>query len=340
MSSTSRDLVMQTLEFRAPSRAPRQLWVLPWAERNYPEQLRRINEDYPADISTVQPHFRETPRTEGDPYQVGRYVDEWGLHVHEPAGRRHRRGARRAHQQLGNRRRTRPLSARVASRSTTRTSTVSAKPPTKFMLAGTCPRPFEQLQFIRKTENVYEDLADPPPQMLALLAAMHAFYCELLEAWVRTDVDGIMFMDDWGSQLSLLIRPAAWRELFKPLYRDYIQIAHAAGKKAFMHSDGHILAVYPDLVEIGLDAVNSQLFCMDPAKLSPFAGKITFWGEIDRQHLLPDGTPDDIDRAVRLVHDSLWHYGGCIAQCEFGAGAKPENVRQVFESWDVVTAGV
>ena len=156
--------------------------------------------------------------------------------------------------------------------------------------------------------------------------------------WTKTDVDALMFMDDWGSQQSLLIDPALWRDVFKPLYRDYIQIAHGAGKKIFMHSDGYTLDIYPDMVELGLDAFNSQLFCMGVEKLAPFAGKITFWGEIDRQHLLPEGSLDDIRRAVDGVHKSLWINGGCIAQCEFGAAANPENVREVFAHWDLLTA--
>lgn len=83
--------------------------------------------------------------------------------------------------------------------------------------------------------------------------------------------------------------------------------------------------------------MNSQIFCMGVENLTPFAGRITFWGEIDRQWLLPRGAPDDIDRAVRQAHEHLWRKGGCIAQCEFGAGAKPENVRQMFESWNRLT---
>ena len=82
-----------------------------------------------------------------------------------------------------------------------------------------------------------------------------------------------------------------------------------------------------------MDAVNSQLFCMGVENLAPFAGRITFWGEIDRQHLLPEGTPVEIDRAVQQVYTHLWRNGGCIAQCEFGAAARPENVRQVYSSW-------
>jgi hypothetical protein len=65
-----------------------------------------------------------------------------------------------------------------------------------------------------------------------------------------------------------------------------------------------------------------------------FAGKITFWGEMDRQWLLPSGTLDEIVKAVKRVKEALYKDGGVIAQCEFGAGAKPENVYQMFQTWD------
>jgi hypothetical protein len=207
----------------------------------------------------------------------------------------------------------------------------------RFRTSGCCPRPFEQLQFLRGSAELLMDLADPPPALAGFMREMHGFYCEVLETWARTPVDALTFMDDWGTQRGLLISPPAWRELFKPMYRDYADIAHGAGKKLFMHSDGHILEIYPDLVEIGIDAVNSQLFCMGIENLRPYAGKITFWGEIDRQHLLPHGTGQEIEQAVQSVYDNLWRDGGCIAQCEFGAAARPENVRRVFETWDSIS---
>ena len=74
---------------------------------------------------------------------------------------------------------------------------------------------------------------------------MRDFYRRLMETWARTRVDGLMFMDDWGSQRHLLVSPDIWREVFRPFYRDFVDIAHAAGKKAFMHSDGHILDDLP-----------------------------------------------------------------------------------------------
>jgi uroporphyrinogen decarboxylase len=162
---------------------------------------------------------------------------------------------------------------------------------------------------------------------------------EVCYLWACSEVDALNFMDDWGSQRALLISPRQWREIFKPLYREYVEIAHRHGKYIFMHSDGYIADIIPDLVGLGVDALNSQVFCMGVEELgSRFGGKITFWGEIDRQHLLPEATPAEIVEAVRRAHAAFWRDVGAIAQCEFGAGARPENVLQVFETWDKLTA--
>lgn len=336
MNPTPRDLVHQTLDFANPPRAPRDLWVLPIAAAQHREALAAIEAEFPSDFTTIAGHEREKAPTRGDPYEIGEYTDEWGCtfvniqrgvigEVKEPLVRDWEADRARVHF---------PREWLTLDRDAVNRDCAATD---RFTFAGLNPRPFEQMQFLRSSEELYIDLADPPPALLAFLRDLHAFNCETIEAWARTDVDAIRFMDDWGSQRSLLIAPALWRELFKPMYRDFAQIAHAHDKRLFMHSDGYIAAIYPDLVEIGIDAVNSQLFCMDPATLAPHAGQITFWGEIDRQHLLPHGTPPEIDQAVGTVHRHLWRAGGCIAQCEFGAGARPDNVREVFAAWNELT---
>ena len=65
-----------------------------------------------------------------------------------------------------------------------------------------------------------------------------------------------------------------------------------------------------------------------------FAGRITFWGEIDRQESCsPFGTAETCGAAVRDAREHLYANGGVIAQCEFGPGANPENVLEVFRAW-------
>jgi hypothetical protein len=306
--------------------------VLPIAGEKYPDVLKELDRDFPTDFAWISGHEKATAPTRGAPYVVGEFTDEWGCtfiniqhgvigEVKAPLVADWAADRGRIHV---------PREWLTIDRDAVNRDCAATD---RFTYASCCPRPFEQMQFIRGSENLYMDLADPPAEMLSFLREMHGFYCELFEAWARTDVDSIRFMDDWGSQRALLIAPKLWREIFKPLYRDYAQIVHGRGKKIFMHSDGHIAAVYPDLVEIGVDAVNSQLFCMGVETLAPFAGKITFWGEIDRQYLLSNGTPAEIDQAVRSVHANLWRNGGCIAQCEFGAAARPGNVRQVYATW-------
>ena len=187
----------------------------------------------------------------------------------------------------------------------------------------------------RRTEKLMIDLAYGTLEMLQLRDMVHDYHLREMALWAKTDVDGIAFMDDWGAQNQLLISPAMWRELFKPLYRDYCDLIHAAGEYVFMHSDGHIAAIYPDLIEIGVDALNSQLFCMDIEALGrAHKGQITFWGEIDRQYLLPFGTVDEVRAGVRRVRRALDDgRGGVIAQCEWGIGVAGENVAAVFDAW-------
>jgi len=205
----------------------------------------------------------------------------------------------------------------------------------RFMLSSVSARPFERLQFLRGTENVFIDLAEGTNEIRTLNAMVHDFYREDVTGWSKSNVDGVLLMDDWGTNRSLLINPEMWRSIFKPLYKDYCSIIHEAGKYVFFHSDGNIEAIFGDLIEVGVDAINSQLFCMDIERLGrKYKGKVTFWGEIDRQHILPFGNPEDVRMAVHRVRQALDDgNGGIIAQCEWGKDNSQANIEAVFKSW-------
>ena len=93
--------------------------------------------------------------------------------------------------------------------------------------------------------------------------------------------------------------------------------------------------MFGDLVEIGVDAINSQLFCMNIEDLAErYKGKITFWGEIDRQHVLPFGSEANVRAAVNRVRNVLDDgTGGVIAQCEWGKDNPRQNIEAVFQAW-------
>lgn len=338
-----RELVRRTLRFEPAPRVPRQMWTLPVAKHGHPEDALALARDFPDDIVNAPFAPPPTASVRGDRYSPGTCVDEWGCEfvnlapgiigeVKDPILKSY----------AGDLDKVRPPYAWVNA-GLEGVNEACARSD-RFMLAAPGINPFERMQWIRGTEDLFVDLIERPAGLFKLLDRVHAWNLAMIDGWTQTDVDGVAWSDDWGTQRAMLIDPAAWRELFKPLYRDYVERIHAAGKFAFMHSDGYILDIYEDLIEIGVDAVNSQLFCMDIEEIGRrFKGRITFWGEIDRQHILPYGSCEDVRQAVRRVARALYNgRGGVIAQCEYGPGAKPANVRAVFDEWDRIgreTAG-
>jgi hypothetical protein len=340
MSQSSREIVRRSLTFERPERVPRDLWTLPWAEQHYPGELAAIRERFPSDFAPSPAVYSPSPRISGDPYRRGLYTDEWGctfVNIQEGAIGEVREPLLPDLALAGTF--SPPYEILPADVGRARDTVNRACGATeKFVLSDSCARPWERYQFVRGSQNALMDVASPEEESEEILKAIHGFYMRELEFWVRTEVDGVRFMDDWGAQRGLLISPRTWREVFKPLYKEYCDIAHAHGKFIFMHSDGDIQEIVPDLVEIGVDALNSQLFCMDlDALAAKGKGRIAFWGEIDRQHVLPSRDPEAGRRAVREVARHLYQpSGGIIAQLEFGLAANPETVLAVYDEWEKV----
>ena len=332
---TPRERVQKALRFEGPDRPPRDLWALPGVGMFRGEDIARLVNEFPMDLDGPRYRYGHGLRQSGQPAAVGAYRDAWGCtwHVAEPG--------------VAGEVKEPPLADWAAlddyalpwellNEADLSAVSWSCAENDRFIKVNTETRPFERMQFLRGSEALFVDLAYGAAEVYQLRDRLHEFFLREMEMWARTDVDAISFMDDWGTQRALLISPGMWRSFFKPLYRDYCDIIHAAGKFAFFHSDGFIEPIYPDLIEIGVDAVNSQLFCMDIEALGrQYGGKITFWGEIDRQNLLPFGTEDDVRAAVRRVRKALsYNGGGVIAQCEWGLRDPFNNVRAVFEEWE------
>lgn len=330
---TPRDRVVRALTFGSPDRAPRDLWSLPGVVACRSAELARMRELYPLDVTAPGLAYRRGIAERGERGRGGCFTDEWGStfracedgvigEVRLPP-----LAEWSALDELRPPREVLDVDWLEADRTRDETD--------RFILAGTSIRPFERMQFLRGTEALLMDLASGEARALRLRSLVHEFFLEELSRWIARDVDGISFMDDWGTQNALLVSPALWRDLFKPLYREYVATIRGAGKFAFFHSDGMIADIIPDLVEIGVQALNAQLFCMDIEQLGRrFKGRITFWGEIDRQRVLPVGTPDDVRATVRRVRRALDDgRGGVIAQCEWGLRDPFENVAAVFDEW-------
>jgi uroporphyrinogen decarboxylase len=175
-------------------------------------------------------------------------------------------------------------------------------------------------QFVRGFEDWFADLAANRKLAGALFDAAVEHNASVAAEVLKVAgdlVDVVAFSDDLGFQNGLVVSPELYRELFKPRHRKYIDtVKKHTSAFLHMHSCGSIFKVIPDLIELGVDALNPVQVAardMDSAKLAAeFGDQLSFWGGIDTQTVLPKGTVDDVKAEVRRRVGDLAPGGGYI----------------------------
>lgn len=334
---TSKERVLAALEFKSPDRIPKDIWILPAARMKYGEDLEDICNRFEVDIASMVGPFDHgfTPEY----YQVGQYMDPWGsLWTNLQAGviGEVKNPVFKTYDEVDTYEP--PISQFLMEWEENKENIAKkiqeARDKDKFVIGGWISL-FERMQFLRGTENLYCDIALEEEELFTLMEHVMKFERIYVDKWLEMDIDAMAFGDDWGSQRSLLVSPECWKRLFKPLYQELIDKIKAAGKKVFFHSDGYIMDLYPEFIELGVDAINSQLWCMGVENVAEkYAGQITFWGEISRQTTLPNGTPEEIQECADIMKKYLQvNGGGLIGQSEINRDVSLENVEALLKAW-------
>ena len=194
---------------------------------------------------------------------------------------------------------------------------------------------FEQLQQLRGMENFLADTAFESKAYVRLLDDLLAFNLRWIDKWIRLEYDGLHFADDWGGQHRLLIRPDGWRRVFKPRYAEMFGRVHNAGMDVWFHSDGYILDIVGDLIEIGADVINCQTSVIGLDWIAEnVRGKIAFRTDIDRQRVMPFGSPSEVKEEVHRVFEACGSsLGGIVACGEIGPDVPLANIRAMYEAF-------
>ncbi len=195
---------------------------------------------------------------------------------------------------------------------------------------------FEQMQWLRGVEDLMMDIASGREEVHVLADMMlERRLLPAIELALEAGADVVGFSDDWGTQQSLLINPHSWREVFKPRYRRMFDLVHEGGALAWLHSDGMILEIIPDLMEIGLDVINPQFSCMDLEQMKKAThDRLCVFTDIDRQGLLQSAAPGEVRDYVRDVRDILASpRGGLIFNAGIDYGMPLENIRAVLSAF-------
>jgi uroporphyrinogen decarboxylase len=122
--------------------------------------------------------------------------------------------------------------------------------------------------------------------------------------------------DDLASQQGCLFSPKVYRALLKPYYKRFFDFVKSrTDAKIFYHSCGNVTTFIDDLVEVGVDALNPvQVSALGDTQAlkARFGDRISFWGGIDTQRVLPLGAPEEVEAEVRLRIRDLAPGGGYV----------------------------
>jgi uroporphyrinogen decarboxylase len=166
---------------------------------------------------------------------------------------------------------------------------------------------FERAWSLRGLSNFLMDMVEDPAYTEELLDRITETQLVLIHRFIDLGVDGGYFGDDYGAQKNLIFSPAMWRHFIRPRLARLFAPFRERGLPVLMHSDGQIQTILPDLVEIGLTAINPvQPEVLDHQWLyETFGGRLAFYGGISTQTVLPNGTPAEVRAAVATCVDTL-----------------------------------
>ncbi len=176
---------------------------------------------------------------------------------------------------------------------------------------------FERSWAMRGFSEVLVDTIQEPEFFRDLIAAIAENHMHpLLDRLLELPVDGIFFGDDWGDQRGVIIGPERWQAVLKPVYRELYQKTKVAGKIVLSHCCGSIVDIIPDLLQIGLEVLESvqpEARGMRPYELKDrFGDKLAFWGGLGSQSIIPRGTPDELRQEIRRLVAHMSDGGGYI----------------------------
>lgn len=197
---------------------------------------------------------------------------------------------------------------------------------------------------LRGWSNFYMDLAGNTEFAEALMDRyldIRLRIAELALDQIAEYIDvAVVTTDDLGMIDRPLISPPMYRELVKPRQKKTFDFfRQRTNAKLFYHNDGAIRSLIPDMIELGVEALNPiQLNATGmgdtKALKAEFGDKLTFWGAIDTHHVLPSGTPEEVRAEVKQRIGDLGPGGGYVV-CSvhhIQPEVPPENVVAMFDS--------
>lgn len=306
------ELLKKAMLYDYPEQIPVMVSVLPAAWMKYGNELVRLMKEYP-DLYPNIPDLNNLEAIIPPSYHYGSFTDEWGCvwsnidDGMESIVTEH------------------PIKTREEIRSLKIPENRDGRLPHGFM--------YLRLLDLRGFEEAMIDFAEECDELQILIDKVLEYNCYQIEAILPQLGDFLFVGDDLGMQTGLAIGAEKWRKYLKPCYQKMYKMVHDAGKLVYMHTDGKITEIMPDLYECGVNMINPQYRANGLDDLVRVCkGKIPINLDLDRQ-LFPFATPSKLDDHVRECVEALYlPQGGLGLNVEFNYEIPLDNMDAVLSA--------
>jgi uroporphyrinogen decarboxylase len=193
---------------------------------------------------------------------------------------------------------------------------------------------FEMAWLMRGMQTLMTDFVLNPEIAHAICERITAIRVMQARQFARAGVDILRLGDDIVTQQGRMFSSEMCREFLLPRVRRIVVAAKQVNPEViiFMHSCGRVEEVIDDLIEAGIDVLNPlQPECNNLAWIKEnYGDRLSFWGGIGVQSVLPHGTPADVQKAVRETSELLGKGGGLLLA--------PAHILDPSVPWDNIEA--
>lgn len=301
---------MKAMEFDYPEYIPVGVSLLPATWIKYRDALEDIVMRHPIIFGQYKKGQRNFDAV-GGTYVMGEHIDRWGCiwknmaHGMESMVKYH------------------PVPTREDVRKLKAPDIIDGSFPHGFM--------YLRLSDLRGFQELMMDFADEPPELQMLIDIVLDYNMKNLEVLLAKHTGKMIhFGDDLGIQDRLAMGPVKWRKYLKPCFAKIYGRCHEAGFSVYMHTDGHIVEIIPDLVECGVNVINPQVRANGLDNLAEVCkGKVCVNLDLDRQ-MFPFATPEDIDAHIKEAVQKLGlPEGGLWLSAECAPDVPLENIEAI-----------
>ena len=195
---------------------------------------------------------------------------------------------------------------------------------------------WEAMHNIMGFENALESLAAEPEASHDFLDALADFWIDVMHRYCKYfKPDIVTTMEHIATHQGLLMSPAAYRQIIKPVHKKVFDAIHNIGAIPQMHVDGYVEQVMEDYAEIGVRMIQPFQVFNDINKYKELYNIVAVGGwDAFGPGNQPESTEEDTRVSVRLAIDS-YAPGGRYAFWNSGATPRyPERLEWIDDEVD------